>query len=152
MTSESVLQAARTWAASVVTDVGDRHYDHIPTRKSLGLPDLVIELRRTGIAISGGERFAAWDVQQAVIRYYELGLSFMVDNSDTAAAATALRGYENDLTMSVLSDPSLGSRVDFVSPLIEFDFTAPFVEYADGTRGREMSMTMSVGELVEATR
>ena len=78
-------------------------------------------------------------------------MSFMVDNALTDQAAAQLRDFEARLLESVLKDATLGGRVPIASPQMEFDFTAPFVEYEDGTKGREMTMTIAVGHLVEAT-
>ena len=149
MTSEEAVAGTLAWARAVIPEL-IAAYDHVPTVKSDGLPDLVVELQRSGVDMGGSDRFRFWDVQQRAIYFCEMELSFMVDNTDTDAAATQLRGFENRLLMAVMGDPTLGNHVPFASPLIEFDFTGPFVEYEDGTRGREMTMTIAVGDLVES--
>lgn len=149
MTSEQAVNAVADWARSLVPELVAA-YEYVPTVKSEGLPDLVVEQRVTGVAMGGNDRFAYWDIQQRAIYFVEASLSFMVDNRDPQAAAQQLRDFENRLLMGVMNDPTLGSRVPFCSPLVEFDFTSPFVEYEDGTRGREMTMTLAVGDLVES--
>ena len=126
-------------------------YDHVPSYKPGGLPDVVVEAARTGLDDIAATRFRFWRIQQRSVYYVEASLSFMVDNADTAAAAAQLRDFEARLFASVIGDATLGGRVPIASPVVEFDFTSPFVEYEDGTKGREMTMTIAVGDLVEAT-
>lgn len=151
MDSEAAVTALVAWVPTVIPEVAGRVYDHVPAAKPLGLPDVVIESARTGIEPGGSGRFAFWQLQQAVIYFVEASVSVMVDNDDTALAARLLRSMEARLLRSVLEDTTLGQRVPFTSPLVEFDFTGPYVEYEDGTRGREMTMTLAVGDLVEAS-
>ena len=84
-----------------------------------------------------------------MVEGYDLELAFMVDNQDPEAAATSLRSYRDLLSAAVRATPDLGGRVPFRSPFVSFDFTPPFVEYEDGTTGREMTMQLTVGDLVE---
>jgi len=148
VTSEDARQAVLAWVEEAIPEL-EASYDHVPSGKG-ALPDVIVEATRTGIEMGGGERFACWQLQQRAIYFVECSVSFMVDNSDTKAAASLLHSIEERLVAGVLADATLGSRVPFASPLVEFDFTTPFVEYEDGTRGREMTMTLAVGDLVEA--
>lgn len=150
MNSELAVQGLMEWSQSVLPELVGA-YDHVPAVKPQGLPDVVVEAGRSGIQMAPDTRFRYWDLQQAAIYFVEGSLSFMVDNSDPAAAAAQLRDFETRLRDSVLQDATLGGRVTMASPLMEFDFTSPFVEYGDGTKGREMTMTIAVGDLVEAT-
>ena len=150
MTSQEAATSLCAWAKAVVPELVAA-YDHVPAAKSEGLPDLVVEVQRTGVEMGGSDRFRFWDIQQRAIYFIEAELSFMVANADPEAAATMLRDLENRLLMAVMTDATLGHRVPFASPLVSFDFTSPFVEYADGTRGREMTMTIAVGDVVESS-
>ena len=150
MTSNDATARIVEWARAVLPEL-TAAYDHVPLGKTNALPDLVAELRTTGVGMGGTDRFRFWEIQQRAIYFCEFVLSFMVDNDAPEVAAETLRDFENRLLMAVVGDPTLGARVPFASPLVEFDFTSPFVEYEDGTRGREMTMTIAVGELVEAT-
>jgi hypothetical protein len=148
--SNEAVAAVAAWAQATIPALTGA-YDHVPVSKEMAMPDVVVEVQRSGVRRSGGDLFAAWDLQQALIYVVELELSFMVDNADTQAAAQQLRDFETATLLAVLADPTLGDRVPFASPLVEFDFTGPYVEYEDGTKGREMRMTLAVGDLVEAT-
>jgi hypothetical protein len=138
------------WAQEVLPELVGA-YVELPGEKNLGLPDVIVEIQRSGVREGGGDAFRRWSIQQALLYVADMELSFMVDNSDYSAAAAQLRDFEARLLTSVMSDQTLGGRVPFVSPLVEFDFTGPYVEYEDGTKGREMRMTLAVGDLVEAT-
>ena len=150
MNSEQAVQRLKEWIAEVLPELL-AIYDHVPAMKPGGLPDCVVESARTGLDDLAATRFRFWRIQQRNVYYVEASISFMVDNADTEAAAAQLRDFESRLLRSVLEDATLGGRVPIASPIVEFDFTAPFVEYEDGTKGREMTMTIAVGDLVEAT-
>jgi hypothetical protein len=93
--------------------------------------------------------FPKAQIEQALLMVYTMQLSFMVDNGDPQAAARLLRDLSDRLLDAALDDGTLGGRVPFVSPSISFDFSTPYVEYEDGTFGREMTMSLSVGGLVQ---
>lgn len=149
--SNAIVAGVAEWLALQLAELEGRIYDHVPARKPLGLPDAVVELARSATRIGGGEQFAMFDIQQALMYTADVDVSFMVDNADTAAAAHQLRDFESRLIRAVLSDADLGGRVTCVAPELAFDFASPYVEYEDGTKGREMTMTITVGDLVEAT-
>lgn len=150
MTSEEATVALAAWAQEILPELLTA-YDAVPDAKPEGLPDCVVEVARTGVLPPGDTRFALYQLQQALVYSCEANVSFMVDNADPFAAARLLRSFEDRLIKAALGDPTLGGRVPFSSPQIEFDFTSPLVEYGDGTRGREMTMTIAVGDLVEGT-
>lgn len=149
MTSGEAIQALAEWVTEKLPQLAFI-YDHAVLAKPEGLPDCVVELRRTGISPPNDTRFSFWDIQARAVYFVEADLSFMVDNGDTEAAAMELREFEQTLLVGVTQEPTLGSRVPFASPQVDFDFTAPFVEWSDGTKGRVMTMTIAVGDLVEA--
>lgn len=144
MTSEEVAQAVLAWAREAVPAL-EGGYAYLPSQKDQLLPDVVVDVAEVEVARQLAE-FPMSQIQQFFVHVFRCELSFMVDNSDPESAAQALRAMEALTTASLMRDGTLGGRVDFISPLFSYDFTPPFVEYADGTRGREMVMRMSVGE------
>jgi hypothetical protein len=146
VTSDEIVNGVGDWLTDLHPELM-RYYAFSPTSKG-DLPDVVIEIEGAGVRF-GDETFPIRAIQQALIERWDLTASFMVLNEDPEGAASLLRTFADRCVTDVLSDSTLRGRVPFVSPFVTFDYTPPFVEYADGTRGREMSMTLSVGQLVE---
>lgn len=138
------------WVEAVIPAIQSA-YDYVPASKPEGLPDLVVEVARTELVRDGAERFGVWNLQQVMIDVFTCNLSIMVDNGDPQQAAADLRGYRDLLIADARSNPTLRGNVLVASPFMVADFTQPFVEYEDGTRGREMTLTIDIGDLVEAT-
>lgn len=144
--SEAVVVALGAWARAVIPELV-QHYEFEPVEKT-ELPDVVIVLDDSVVEL-GDATFPLHAIQQRVIQRYDLTLSFMVDNSEPEEAAQELRAYADLLRAELLKDGTLGQRVPVASPFVTFDYTPPFAVYPDGTRGREMTMTISVAEYAE---
>lgn len=148
MTGAELADAVLAWARESVPSLEDG-YSYTVSMKNK-LPDVVVEFADQAVRLADGE-FPFADLQQTMIVRTDFILSFMVDNTDPENAATQLRSFADALLLSILQDGTLGSRVPFVSPYVTFDYTPPFVQYADGTEGREMTMTLSVADPVEVS-
>lgn len=147
---EPIIDGVVAWVRDVLPEIGeDSAYDYVPEGKAGALPDVVAEVGRIRMA-TNDPAFPFSSIQQRYITIYEVALSIMVDNDDSKAAAATLRDFARRLGASLMrSGGNLGGRVPFVSPFFTFDFTRPFVRYQDGTKGREVTMDMSIGQLVE---
>lgn len=139
------------WCKATLTELeGD--YAFIPAGKTKSLPDVVADVGTIETTVDD-PRFPFQSIQQRFLAVYAVSLSIMVDNTDEEAAADLLRDMAQRLATSLLrTGGNLGGRVPFVSPFFTFDFTRPFVRYQDGTKGRELTMDVAVGELVEETK
>jgi hypothetical protein len=149
MTADAVVAALVAWARATLPALAGG-YSYTPAGKTQALPDVVADHATIEYVLEDPQRFPMLGFQQRLLAVHSVGLSFMVDNTDEAAAAAALRGYADALAASLLRDGTLGGRVPLCSPIMTFDFTRPFVEYQDGTRGREMTLEMFVADPVEA--
>jgi len=144
--SEAIVTGLVSWCRESIPELLDGfHYE--PTEKTV-LPDVVVILDASNIEL-GDASFPLHAIQERVIQRYDCTLSLMVDNEDPQTAAETLRRYADTLRAELLKDGTLGQRVPVASPFVTFDYTPPFVVYPDGTRGREMTMTISVAEYVE---
>jgi hypothetical protein len=146
MTEAQVPQALCDWAAEVLPELEATYPEGVTAKGSL--PDLVAELNSTDVEV-GVTEFPLSSIQQAMVLVRRLTLSFMVDNTVETTADAQLKDFATRLMTSALLDGTLGGRVPFISRLMTFNYDNPFVEYPDGTRGREMTLNLSVGELVE---
>jgi hypothetical protein len=149
VTGDEVAGGVVAWARDVLPDLL-AGYDYTVSMKDR-LPDVVVDFTGVGVRRTDVD-FPYVDLQQTLIVRHDLMLSFMVDNTDPEAAASQLRAFADALLLSILQDGTLGGRVPFVSPYVTFDYTPPFVQYADGTEGREMTMTLSVADPVEVSQ
>lgn len=149
MTTQDVLDGVNTWIVDVCTPAIIGTYTYLPASKTEALPDVVTEVLDIRMVVDDAN-FPFYQLQQRWVKMWQIQSSFGVDNLTPDAAAEQLQGYADQLDAAIRGDSSLGGRVPFISPFYSFDFTAPFVEYNDGTRFREMNMQIAVGELVEA--
>lgn len=147
--NQAILEGVVAWVKDVLPElVGS--YDYLPAGKNANLPDVVAEFDNVELVLGGNDnRFPYHQLQNAQVIAYTLTVSLMVDNSDPESAAAVLRGFQQRLLADFVDEANLRGNVPFRSPFIRFDYTPPFVEYEDGTRGREMTMTITVGDLVE---
>jgi hypothetical protein len=148
MTIQEVADALLEWTRELLPEL-QGGYSFIPLMTWQELPDVVWDVGSVNTQVGGGVVFPHREVQQAWIRRFDCAGSIMIENSDPQLAAESLRDMADRLTASLMEDGSLGGRVPFISPFFSFDFTAPFVERDDGTRGREMTMELIVGEFIE---
>lgn len=146
--SSAHVAAVIAWVRDTITEL-EGAYEYVPAGKTQALPDVVGDVGTIEVAVDD-QRFPFASIQQRYIAIFSISLSFMVDNGDAEAAAALLRDMARRLSASLLSTGgTLGGRVPMVSPTFSFDFTRPYVRYEDGTKGREMTMDLAVGELVE---
>lgn len=158
MTNEEAIDAVLAFAVAACPELAGHTYDFVPAAKPKGLPDIVAELQSEGVVLED-ESFPIARLQQAALRVWRIVLSIMVEATpadtqdpssvDTAhaAAQSQLRSFGNTLLEGVMADHTLGGRVPLASPYVEIEYTPPYVEYEDGTRGREMTFSISVGAL-----
>jgi hypothetical protein len=146
MGSEAIVEAVTAWCRASVPELVNG-YNYEPSEKTI-LPDVVVVLDTSQIE-TGTTSFPLHAIQQRVIQRYDCTISLMVENDDPQAAAQDLRRYADALRAQLLKDGTLGQRVPVASPYVTFDYTPPFVVYPDGTRGREMTMSISIAEQAE---
>lgn len=148
MDTQDLCENVAAWALETASAI-ETSYTFTPASKPEAMPDVVVELARTFVQATGGDQFPFYSLQEVMVEGYDLEIAVMVDNRDPEAAAESLRGIRDLLCAAVRLQPNLNGRVPFRSPFVRFDFTPPFVEYEDGTTGREMTMALTVGDIVE---
>jgi len=140
-------------------------YDFVTGTKTEALPDVMVEVTENFLTPGAdvADEFPWADLQQVWLDVRRLELAFMVgdatvDPDDEAAVSAAARvahhtllDLVDDLKASLRDDPTLGDRVQITSPRVAADFTPPFAEYQDGTRGREATVTIATADLVEGS-
>lgn len=155
MTNEEIIAALGSWIEGAIPEVAGHVYTAAPASKDLGLPDCALVLIREAPDLD--EQQFPWAAVMQQIDGYTLTVvcSFMVEvGADVAgeqAADAAVRSIAERVKRACrgenigLSAEPQGAVVG-VAPT--FDYDPPYVEYQDGTRGREMSATLSVAQLL----
>lgn len=148
MTELEVSDAVKAWVLATCEDI-ETGYSYPVASKLGALPDAVVIVSRKTVAPDQPE-FPFAQLEQMWMRAFTVEVSIMVESDeDGEAAHEQLQGFGELLEQSLLSDATLGGRVEMCSPQVVFDYSTPFAEYEDGTRGRLLFVTMTVGELIE---
>lgn len=148
MNEKEVGEAVSEWVQEVCPDI-NTGYAYPVSSKVGALPDVVAFVTQKRVGPDHPE-FPFAQLQQSWMRIFNLEVSIMVEaDGDGEAAHTELQGYGQSLEAAVTADATLGGRVPMASPQVVFDYSTPFIEYQDGTRGRALFVTMTVGELTE---
>lgn len=156
MTEDQVAEQLVAWARAELTELQEGRA--WLTAQKTKLPDVVADVEEKSVVLSD-PRFPRLDIEQAALRVFDCVLAFMVAIDKEAAPAgqtvdqaetKLLRDFGARLEASLLSDGTLGGRVFMASPLVSFDYRLPFVQYEDGTRGRQMVTRLAVAEPVQA--
>lgn len=151
MNEQQVAEAVRDWARETIPDL-TAGYAYLPAQKTT-LPDVAVDLREKRIVLGPDERFPFSALDQVSLKVFELVLGFLVEAGTGDSAdedeTQLLQGYGALLEAAVLDDATLGDRVPMASPFIDIVYDLPFIQYPDGVRGRQMTMNMAVGELIE---
>lgn len=149
MNEGQIVNAVVAWVAEIIPEVAPNTYNHVPTGKVKGLPDVAVDILTNEVKLDDPE-FRLISLQQVAVDVRLLALSFMVeagvDEAGAEAATDLLRTFVDRVKAGLLADHTLGRRVPLASPFMVVDYEPAFVEYADGTRGREVTVQVRVGE------
>lgn len=144
---QEAAEAVLAWVQEVNPElVGG--YNYAVAEKPLGLPDVVVEVSLATTSV-GDERFPYSQLQQTLLRIFDLTVSIMVSNDDPESAAAFLRLCSQRCHEQAIADATLGGRVFVTSQQIESNFVPQFTEYDDGTRGRQVQIVLSVAHMIE---
>lgn len=152
MSTDEVAVAVVAWARAVLEELEEGR--SWLTAQKTKLPDVVADVAEKTINLADA-RFPSLDIQQVALRVLEVEMAFMVEHDAEAAAADRaeteqLRDFADRLETSLIGNNTLGGRVFCASPVgMSFNFRLPFVQYADGTRGRQMTLSFAVAEPIQ---
>lgn len=145
--------AVLAWVQELVPELQGA-YDYAPAGKPQALPDVVVDVTEPQTVVDD-ERFPYEQLQGQWLLVTPCQVSMMASASDVdgeprhAEATHQLRSWAYALMQGVRDDQTLGGRVTVVSPFVTVRFRPAFVEYGDGTRGREATVDLAVGQLIE---
>lgn len=157
---QTAAAAVAEWVGTVCEIPEDRWFPYPQASKTAELPDVAASVREARIQRGPDEGdFPVTALTQSWLSIFIVEFSIMVEQGEDEASARAAQeivyGYAKALREGRLGDASLGGTLDaiegtFASPFIAFDFTAPFITYEDGTRGRvtpgEIALAQAIPE------
>lgn len=150
MTENECAIAVAAWAEDTLPELAAA-VPYLSAQKG-DLPDVQVDASEKQLRITD-QRFPILSaIQNVVLRVFEVDLAFMVESDPSGGdkeETEQLRDFGARLEASILEDSSLGSRVHQASPLVAFNYRLPFVQYADNTRGRQMTMALAVAEPIQ---
>jgi hypothetical protein len=143
---QEVGEAVSAWVQATCPGI-ETGYAYPVSSKLGALPDVVAFVTGKRLGPDHPE-FPFAQLDQSWMRVFTLEVSIMVQaDGDGEAAHGQLQEFGELLEQAIVEDATLGGRVEMASPQIQFDYSTPFVEYQDGTRGRELFINMTVAEL-----
>ncbi len=150
MTEQECAEAVTAWIAEELDELV-ANYSYLTAQRG-SLPDVMVDVEEKAIT-AGDTSFPFSQLQNRMLRVFSLTANIMVEQNggleEDRLETEQLRDFGSRLEVSGLTDATLGGRVFMLSPLMSFTYALPFVEYPDGTRGRQMQVTLSVGELAD---
>jgi len=158
---QDVAVAVKAWLEETLPDLAIV-YPHITAGKG-ALPDAAIDVQAKRIVPADLENFPFRQLEQSWLRVFPVEVSILTALEPTDPEASIeeqsadveereqaqLRGFGAAIEDAIFEDTSLGDRVYMCSPRIEIDYAAPFVEYDDGTRGRQMAASIVICETID---
>lgn len=151
MNENDVAVAATEWARDILPELAEGR-SWLTASKTM-LPDVVTDVAEKSIVLDD-PRFPNLGIEQLALRVFEVEMAFMVA-SDTGSEADkneteTLRDYGARLEASLIGDGTLGGRVFRAAPVDSvFNYRLPFVQYEDGTRGRQMTLGFAVADPIQ---
>ena len=151
MTTQEVAEAVRDWVRETVPELQSGYHYDAPA-KTGPLPDVAVEVTAEGPDRQGLFRYWPQLQQLDGVWGYVCELSLLHDLGEPddpatqEAAAIALRDWARRLKEAIRHDSTLGGRVPLTSRFIQIRYRPGYVEFPDGTRGREVRVDIVVGE------
>jgi hypothetical protein len=158
---QEAAEAVAAFVDETLPDLEGRVSDHVVAGKGQ-LPDAVCDVTQKRVQQGDDDLFPFASIQQSWLRIFDVEVSVMTsleldpgDYASEEALSTAvaeaeqqqLRAFGAALEAAVFAaNFKIGSCM--VSPTMLVDYGAPFVEYDDGTRGRQFVWTFSIGEKI----
>lgn len=144
---KDVTQELVNWAGDLLPALNGK-YSFAPEYKDKGLPDVACEIVNVRKSVESPEQgWALEHIEQRSMRIYEAELLFMVPPEPPQDASNALADFIDTLTES-LEAGALRDSFSSVSTEYNASFRPPFVEFDDGTRGRQVTLQITVGERI----
>lgn len=165
LTEHTAAVAVVEWIGDTCAIPAERRFPYPQATKTEALPDASAWVNSSRVQVGPDQaEFPLAFLQQVWLTIFVVEFQVMVEQGvahpddaveEEVAAETAqaqLYDYATALRASIRGRQNLDGKLDGVgqlaSPLLAFDFTVPFIEYEDGTRGRVMPGSISVAQQI----
>lgn len=146
---KEVAEEVTTWAFDLLEPELIGKYEFPPEYKDQKLPDVACEITDVSIReVNTEPGFNLESIEQRRMRVYSIELMFMTPPDPPDLATFALYDFIDLLTTN-LESGGLKNQYYFVSRTYQANFRPAFVEFDDGTRGRQATLALEVGERIK---
>lgn len=145
MDTLEVIQAVEAWAVETVPALSS--FDHPPEQLSEALPMVLAEVQTNAQADSDQQLPGRFEYQQTLIRTWSIDLIILIDPDPAWTASHTLYGYVDALGQAVTEGVVLADNV-VMSQFYVANYDPPEVEYGDGTIARQVTVRVTVGEMI----
>lgn len=148
MATLAVIQAVESWAVATVPTLNS--YEEAPQELAKALPIVMAELSTTAVALNTLSSLTEQTgYQQTYLRTWSIDLTILSDPFPEWTSSRPLYGYVDALGEALKPGVLLGEHT-VMSQFYTANFDPPEIEYADGTRARQVTITVTVGQMIGA--
>lgn len=149
MDTPDVAPAVEAWAVAAVPALNS--YDEAPQELSQALPLVIAELALEAVGNAAAARFSEsiGGYQQTFLRVWTVDLTIMSTPSPEWTASRPLYAYVDALGKALRAGVKLGDDM-VMSQFYTANFVPAEIEYEDGTRVRQVTMTLTLGSMIGA--
>lgn len=147
MNTLAMVQAVEAWAIATIPALTS--YDYPPEELSTALPLVMCEVQADSTQDGDPKVPGMGEYQQTFLRAWEVDLIILASPDPAWTASHALYGYVDDLADALRRGVRLADSV-VLSQYYEASYNPPEVEFADGTQARQVTVTVTVGEVIGA--
>lgn len=148
MDTPDVAPAVEAWAVIAVPALNS--YDEAPQELALALPLVIAELALEAVGNFASAVFSeASNYQQTFLRAWTVDLTIMSTPTPEWTASRPLYQYVDALGKALRAGVKLGDDM-VMSQFYTANFVPAEIEYEDGTRVRQVTMTLTLGSMIGA--
>lgn len=144
----SVIQAVEAWAVATIPALNS--YEEAPQELAQALPIVMAELSVDQVQLNTLTSLTEQaGYQQTFLRTWTIDLTILSDPFPEWTASRPLYGYVDALAKALRPGIKIMDNV-VMSQFYTANFDPPEIEYADGTRARQVTITVTVGQMIGA--
>lgn len=145
MTTEDMIGAVEAWAVEVIPALSS--FDHVPEELFASLPIVLAEVQIDSQQDAESQLPGRAQYQQTFIRSWALDLVLLVAPDPPMEATHTLYGYVDALGQALREEVVLAPNV-VASQFYAANYDPPEVQLNDGTTARQVTMRVTIGEMI----
>lgn len=145
MTTEDMIAAVEAWAVGVIPDLSS--FDYVPEELFTALPIVLAEVQIDAVQDAEAQLPGRAQYQQTFIRSWAVDVVLLHNPDPPRDATLALYGYVDALGGALREEVVLAPNV-VMSQFYAANYDPPEVQLNDGTTARQVTMRVTVGEMI----